>query len=245
MGYNYDEISKLYDDVREADLRAVEFLIDTGKIAENSRVLEIGCGTGNYLKLVKELSRSEIWGVDLSHGMLEKAGEKCKDAILLKDDAVELSKVGDGLFDLVYMVDVIHHIKDIKRMFENINRVLKQNGMIIIFTDSYQHIKNRLTTKYFPETLEEELKRYQDTPEIVQCLSEKGFKEIQCGTLETGIDSSFGPKLIETALKKGYSMFGLISDDAIARGIDRIKADMQSGPIIYHQRAPYITAVTP
>jgi len=243
VGYDYNEISKIYDDVREADFEAVRFMIEKAQINEGSRVLEIGCGTANYLKLIHQLTQADIWGVDRSSGMLRKAKEKCKDAVFIEDDAVKLSKISDESFDLVYMVDVIHHIKDINTMFQSIKRVLKENGLIIIFSDNHEHIRNRLTTKYFPETLEGELKRYQDTPEIIQSLSAEGFKQIDSGVLEIGKDFSYGAKLIEIASKKGYSMFGMISDTAIIDGIDRIKKDMSKEPIVYHQRAPYVIAV--
>lgn len=59
------------------------------------------------------------------------------------------------------MVDVIHHIKDIDTMFQSIKRVLRENGLVIIFSGNHEHIRNRFTTKYFPKTLEGELKRYQ------------------------------------------------------------------------------------
>jgi ubiquinone/menaquinone biosynthesis C-methylase UbiE len=243
MSYDYNEIAKIYDDVRESDFKTVEFIIKTANIKDSSRILEIGCGTGNNLKLIKKLTKAELWGIDSSKGMLEKAKEKCEDAIFIEDDAVQLSKIEDGLFDVVYMVDVIHHIKDIDTMFQNIKRILKPNCPVIIFSDSHEHIKNRLTTKYFPETLEPELKRYQDTPEIVQSLSMTGFKKVESGIIESGIDDAFGPKLIELAEKKGYSMFGLISEEAIENGINRIKTDLLKQPIIYKQRAPYIIGI--
>ncbi|HYE10024.1 MAG TPA: methyltransferase domain-containing protein [Patescibacteria group bacterium] len=243
MIYDYNKISNIYDDVREADLETVRFIIERTQINDKSRILEIGCGTANYLNLIYQLTQAEVWGLDKSQGMLNKAKVKCKSAVLIEDDAAALSRIPDSSFDLVYMVDVIHHINDIEPMFQNIRRVLRVNGKIIVFSDSHEHIRSRLTTKYFPETLEPELKRYQDTPEIVQCLSKQGFTQIQSGILEVGEDSSFGPKLIETASKKGYSMFGLISETAIMEGIERIKRDMLQQPIVYHQKAPYIIAV--
>jgi len=243
MAYDYNEIAKIYDDVREAEFEVVKFLIEKGQINESSSVLEIGCGTANYLKLIYEFTKADIWGLDQSQGMLDKAKGKCNNGKFVQDDAVELSKISDESFDLVYMVDVIHHIKDIDKMFKNVKRVLRDRGKIIILSDNHDHIKNRLTTKYFPETLEGELKRYQDTPEIIESLSKEGFKQINSGVLEIGSDYSYGPRLIEIASKKGYSMFGLISEAEIAEGIERIKEDMLREPIVYHQRAPYVMGI--
>lgn len=242
MKYDYNEICKVYDDVREADFEAVKFLVNKGKLDEESKVLEIGCGTGNYLKLIHGLTNAEVWGVDQSAGMLDKAREKCKAALLVETDAVDLEGIPHNEFDLVYMVDVIHHIVDIDGMFKSIYKVLKNKACLIIFSDNHEHIKNRLTTKYFPETLEPELKRYQDTDELIESLERNGFNKIQSGTIEIGTTNNYGEKLIEIASKRGYSMFGLISEEAIKAGIERIKKDMVKEPIIYNQKAPFVIA---
>lgn len=243
MAYDYNKISKVYDDVRKAEFEVVKSIIEKAQIHEGSSVLEIGCGTANYLNLINQLTQAEVWGVDRSQGMLNKAKKKCPNAIFVEDDAVELSKIPDGTFNLVYMVDVIHHIKNIHTMFQNIKRVLKEGGLLMIFSDSHDHIRNRLTTKYFPETLDPELERYQDTPELIRSLSEVGYKQIDSGILEIEDDDSYGPKLIEIASKKGFSMFGMISDKAITEGIEKIKEDLLKGPVIYHRGAPYVMAV--
>jgi len=88
-------------------------------------------------------------------------------------DAVSLKKIEDNTYDLIYMVDVIHHIVEISEMFRSIKRVLKPKGRVYIFTDTHEHIKNRLTTKYFTETLAVELDRYQSTAQLTQAM-EKG-----------------------------------------------------------------------
>lgn len=247
MVYDYNEISKIYDDVRESDLKMISFMLEISNLnskekmsKEKYRILEIGCGTGNNLKVIEQLSDAELWGIDCSVGMLKKAKEKCKDAFLFEDDATRLENLSRDMFDLVFMVDVIHHIKDIDSMIKNIKRVLKPNGHVVVFSDSHEHIKQRLTTKYFPETLQAELDRYQDTDEIKNCLLKQNFNDVHSGAVQLGITTGFGQKLIDIATKKGYSMFGLITDEAIAAGIDRIKEDMKKHDIEYHQSAPYV-----
>ena len=45
---DYNEISNVYDDVREADLRLLEHLLRRLPPHEAARILDIGCGTDNY-----------------------------------------------------------------------------------------------------------------------------------------------------------------------------------------------------
>jgi ubiquinone/menaquinone biosynthesis C-methylase UbiE len=237
---NYNEICKIYDSVREGDIITVNRIIEEGKIDSNSKILEIGCGTGNYTVLVSERTNAKVYGLDQSEGMLKKAKSKNCNINFMKGNAVYLDSFEEEKFDLVYMIDVIHHIKDINTMFKNIFRILKNNGSVFIFTDTHEHIRNRLTTKYFPETLEEELKRYQSTEEIISAMQQNSFMDIKSDTVILPDDKNYGQKLINIAEKKGYSMFNLISQDAIDTGIQRILEDIKHKKIVYHMRAPYI-----
>lgn len=237
---NYNEISKIYDSVREGDILTINRIIQEGKVDSNTKILEIGCGTGNYTGLISKATNAVVYGLDQSEGMLEKAKAKTSDINYVKGDAVYLNCFDEKEFDIVYMIDVIHHIKDINTMLKNIFRILKNNGSLFIFTDTHEHIRNRLTTKYFPETLEVELKRYQSSEEITASLSQNGFTSIKSDNIILGDDEDYGEKLINLANKKGYSMFNLISQDAIDAGIQRIHQDMKHKKVVYPMRAPYI-----
>lgn len=126
MSYDYNEISTIYDKVRKADFEMVRFIIEKAGIDSSSRVLEIGCGTANYLSLLYDITKSEVWGIDPSEGMLDRARYKCKSAVLTLGNAEKLSGIPDSCFDVAYMVDVIHHIGDIDSMFHRIRGVLKE-----------------------------------------------------------------------------------------------------------------------
>lgn len=238
---NYNETCKIYDLVREEDMVTINRIIEEGKIDYNSRVLEIGCGTGNYAVAIANLTQASVYGVDQSEGMLEKAAAKDSKVKFTTGNAVTLEGFEDNYFDVIYMIDVIHHIKDIKTMFENIYRVLRKEGTVFIFTDSYENIRKRLTTKYFPETLEVEFNRYQSTEEIVEAMKENSFNNIKADNLDVGCDEEAGEKLIKIAEKQGYSMFNLISQEAINRGIERLKEDLKKGKVTNQGKASYIS----
>ena len=239
---NYNETCKIYDLVREEDMVIINRIIEEGKVRSNSKILEIGCGTGNYAVPIANLTEAQVYGMDQSEGMLEKAMAKNSGVKFVRDDAVTLEGFEDNNFDVIYMVDVIHHIKDIDTMFENIYRVLKTKGTVFIFTDSYENIRNRLTTKYFPETLEVELNRYQSTEDIFEALKNHNFVNIKADNLYVGTDEDAGEKLIKIAEKQGYSMFNLISQEAIDRGIERLKEELKKGKIKDQGKASYISA---
>lgn len=239
MRYDFNQIAELYDVSRCAEEKIIDFIVEEGELKRDSRVLEIGCGTGNYTSLMKGRVE-EVWGIDVSEGMLQQARGKCQGGRFIIDDAEQLKKMEDGYFKCVYMVDVIHHIKDMEAMFRNIKRVLEPGGCVFIFSDSHDHIKNRLTTKYFPETLEAELKRYPDIIDIIERMRESGINVMDRGVLGLGTDYDFGDTLLSIARNKTYSMFSLISEDALQIGIKNLMEDMKKEKIIYNKRAPYV-----
>lgn len=236
---DYDRISEIYDLVRTGDPQVIRFILDKKKVEVNSRILEVGCGSGNNTVLMKAATKAQLYGLDQSKGMLEKARMKDSSIHFSEGDAVLLEDFGDESLDIVYMVDVIHHIKDIDSMFRNIYRVLKKDGMVFIFTDTHERIREeRLTSKYFPETVRVELERYQPTEQILDVMKGCGFRDIQLERLEYEEEADMGEYLIKVSQTKGYSMFHLISEEALVRGIQRIKEDMKRGKIAYRPNTP-------
>jgi len=88
------------------------------ELKRGSRVLEVGCGTGRNLAPLLEAvgAEGQVYGVDLSEGMLAKAKELCAQAgwrnvELLRADATDyvLPEPVDGaIFSLSYAV-IPHH----------------------------------------------------------------------------------------------------------------------------------------
>jgi ubiquinone/menaquinone biosynthesis C-methylase UbiE len=101
---------------------------------ESGRLLELGCGGGqstNYL--ANTLAKFTCTGTDISKTAIDSAREK----YMLKNLKFEVADVhslpySDGEFDLVTSCDVIEHLPDIQKALEEMIRVLKSNGLIII-----------------------------------------------------------------------------------------------------------------
>lgn len=74
-------------------------------------VLDVGCGTGNYLLALDQLVGCTCWGIDPSEAMLTEARNRLPKARLSRATA-EDTGLPAGHFDLVFAVDVVHHIAD-------------------------------------------------------------------------------------------------------------------------------------
>ena len=172
---NYNEISQVYDDVRQADIELINSFLQEFEIDRKTRVLDVGCGTGNYTDLLQKVTQGEVYGVEPSEGMLDKAKAK-QSKVVFKQGTAEELPFEDEFFDFVYMTDVIHHVPEIGAMFAEINRVLKEKGKVCIVTQSHQQIENRLIVKYFPGTARVDKERYPDIDEIIVEAERRGLK---------------------------------------------------------------------
>jgi ubiquinone/menaquinone biosynthesis C-methylase UbiE len=189
----------------------------------STRVLEIGCGTGNYILALAAATGCEGWGIDPSEGMLAQAGARST-AVHFRPGSAERLDFQDGSFDLVYSVDVIHHVPDPEYYTKEAYRVLASGGRLCTVTDSEWIIRHRQPlASYFPETIEVELARYPPIATLRALCEQAGFVEINERTVE------FRCLLtdIRAYRDKAFSALHLISEEAFQRGMERMEHDMQ------------------
>jgi len=130
-----------------------------------SSVLDIGAGTGSYLRHAADKFRTtKFYGVDVSRRMLSLAQSKLKGrAILTPGDARNLP-FPDAHFDSVLMCRVGSHLNEIDATATEIRRVLRCGGLLIL-TDvdprhPYQHTRipyetTKITIATFKHSLDE------------------------------------------------------------------------------------------
>jgi ubiquinone/menaquinone biosynthesis C-methylase UbiE len=104
---------------------------------EGKKILDIGCSYGWFEKYVGKKAK-EIIGIDLNKKDLETARKEVKERNIKfeKGSVLDLSKFKENYFDIVVMFDVIEHIPKgtEKKALEEIKKVLKKNGKLLITT---------------------------------------------------------------------------------------------------------------
>jgi methionine biosynthesis protein MetW len=105
-------------------------------------LLDAGCGNGLMLK---EFSKSEkvkgIYGIDISENAIAKARENAPNAILKVADVGEIP-FNDEQFDCIVASELIEHVFDTEKMFNEFRRVLVPSGRLIITTPNQNFWKN-------------------------------------------------------------------------------------------------------
>jgi len=102
-------------------------------VKTNDKVLDLGCGNGRLLDLLKGKKINYI-GVDNSSALIALAQKRYPDNDFRAGDALNLP-FGDNYFDKIYSVAVLHHIPSGElrlKFLEEAKRVLKPGGLLIL-----------------------------------------------------------------------------------------------------------------
>lgn len=108
-------------------------IIETLRISERTKMLDIGFGNGYLEKLVYKRTTCSIYGIDISEDMVKVASKKNRQGIANGD--IHLA-VGDccnlvfesGSFDVVTTMNTIYFWEDTIQGLQEIHRVLKEGG---------------------------------------------------------------------------------------------------------------------
>ncbi len=133
---------------------------------KNKTVLDIACGTGYGLVLLKEKA-TRVTGVDVHPQAAKDAKAECgKLASVLLGDGLNLPFVGES-FDVVTSFETLEHLHDRARFLAELKRVLKLDGLLVLSTPNAKYT-NPINGKprnpfhifeYTPEGLREEIER--------------------------------------------------------------------------------------
>lgn len=111
-------------------------------------VLDLGCGTGVFLKrLKKHYPKAQVVGLDFAEGMLKQAQQSqpfFKPWLLTQADMMAMP-FPSGLFDLVFVNQAIHWATPMTELIREINRVMNVKGCLMFSTlgpDTFYELRN-------------------------------------------------------------------------------------------------------
>lgn len=132
---NYEKIKKFENKARLEELNPRDTLKRAG-FKEGMVLCDIGAGTGIFSIPATKISDNDIYALEKSDEMIEilknRIVEKNIKNLKIKKVESNILPIGDKVCDLVIMVTVLHHIDDKEFMIDEIKRILKDNGKLMI-----------------------------------------------------------------------------------------------------------------
>lgn len=121
-----------------------EVKFDLKSLKPNSKVLDLGCGTGHLSQFIKDQGH-EVIGLDPSKEMLRYAKKNFPEINFIDGISANLP-FSDNVFDYVVSIEVLRYLnkKDVIQTYKEIYRVLKPNGFL-----NATHVNKYATDFYY------------------------------------------------------------------------------------------------
>lgn len=135
----FDELADSYSNNAISYIRNKRLRSINNYIKKEDKVLEIGCGSGNILKLINS---KNIYGLDISPKMIEFCKKTIIHGNFTAGDAENLP-YESNFFDKIIISEVLYYLPDLEKALGEANRVLKKDGLLLItsLNKKYNFIK--------------------------------------------------------------------------------------------------------
>jgi len=117
---------------------SVEIAFDSVAAVRPARVLEVGCGEGEFSERMQRELGAEIIAVDQSARMVEITRARGVDARV--GDVQDLP-FRDGEFDCAVAAWMLYHVPDLDRALGELARVLRPGGRLVAVTNGLDHLR--------------------------------------------------------------------------------------------------------
>ncbi len=217
----YDRIGRAYTSTRHPDPRIAAAIMNA--LGDSHRVINVGAGAGAY-----EPTDRSIVAVEPSARMIRqrKAG-----AAFVVQASAEALPFRDDTFDAALALLTVHHWTDWRRGFDEMRRVADR---LVAFTFEPGDVGNFwLTDTYFPEIVELIRGRCPSVADLVRHLGECRVDRVAIPhDCADGFLAAYWRRpeaYLDPRVRAGISGFALLDQDVVARGIARLRRDLESG----------------
>jgi len=163
-----------------------EIAFDAVREAAPKRVLEVGCGWGEFAARMQDELGATVVAIDLSPRMAELARQRGVDA---REGDVQAIPFEDESFDCAVANCMLYHAPDIDRALAELRRVLRPRGRLVATTNGTRHLeelwllvgrdKSKETRHFFSEDGEELLLRHFGSVERIDLESPLTFDDAE------------------------------------------------------------------
>jgi len=146
--------------IKQFDQKKFQIITEYIKEKQNNNniVLDIGCGYGKYSKFYAGNAKYIGVNIDTNELHIARKTNAKYGYNFIKADANNISFIKNETIDMILLIYVIEHINNPASLFSNISRILKKNGIVIIWTPNIYSIGGFLIS-IIPNSLKFFIKR--------------------------------------------------------------------------------------
>ena len=141
-----------------------------------SRILEVGCGSGDFLVEARKRGLS-VQGIEFSEHAAAVANERLGETAVLVGSPETVTLPANS-YDVLAAFDVIEHLRDPKMSIDWMYLLLKRGGVAAIVTPSLDSWSRRLLGRHWMEYKPEHI-TYFSQKSLRRLLENAGFSSIQ------------------------------------------------------------------
>ncbi|MFW6311284.1 MAG: class I SAM-dependent methyltransferase [Nanoarchaeota archaeon] len=150
-------------------------VIEQKGMNKKSKVLDIGCG---YISVLNILSFGEKYGLDIILNYLSVNKIKVEEDVNWVNGSGEKIPMKNNSLDIVFSSNSLDHMENPYLCIEEIYRVLKENGLVILIVDIFEENKRFRNFKHPNSFTKEHLIEYLDDFKILKMKYTTGKKSL-------------------------------------------------------------------
>jgi len=145
---DYLSILEDFEWMKRIESQAIINKIKVFNKAKDLKILDIGCGTGSFIKEAEKHGYENVTGIEFSKYAAQHAQAYCK-AEIIADDFLH-NDFKKERFDIVNTTEVIEHLRDPLAFFLKVKQILNKDGLCIISTGNVESAYSKLFSKRWP-----------------------------------------------------------------------------------------------
>lgn len=162
-----------------------EFLLDFfSQLPVERSCLDIGCGSGYFLELLRDLGFENISGLDASAPFVGRAREKGLNVTL--GNLYDLDEC-EARYDMVLLLDVLEHLDTPAKALQIIHGLLTEGGLLVLNAPVCDSFAKRARRLLLGETKLQQMQKWDETHllefsarQLKKLVAQAGFSVEKC-----------------------------------------------------------------
>ena len=225
---HFSQIASIYSQVRTIDYELINYIAKKLAFKQTIVAADIGCGDGRYsIKLIEKLrNRLSLTCVDVNYEMLQQISKISSNIqnLQTKQAFAEKLPFADNSLDCIFSFNAIHHFK-INEFAKECNRVLKNNGVLFIYTRLKEQNESNIWCKFFPDFSKKENRLF-DIQSLTKHISNQTSLNLTSTEFFEHKRSSDIQTLVSKAENKHYSTFSLYTVSEFEKSLGKFKQNI-------------------